>query len=607
MVGVNALITSKTSKYHEKFSDAQNAMLHYPLYRANTLFEDSCVLIGSTAYEHYPITCFEDPIFFIVLEGMIYNIDDIIIRKDLFAIANELHGGGLFKETITRFVAHADGEFVVLIYDKQTKDLCVFNDALGRLPFFWYRDDEILTFSREIKFAYPFIGQITFNRTTIMEYLLYEFALGERTLIEGIERLLPATLLVYNGSSHKLSKEQVLPLTFEPEEKDRKSPQENIEDLTRSFLEGLRYRVEKLGSKKSIISLSGGLDSRATLAGLSACGIKPRGITYNTAPENARELGYTQQIADLFDVPLTHLTPSKEPDHEDYLRYVAMIDAAQPIDLVNVVNIEEQLVLHEGSDVVYYTGLYGGELLRYLNVTSGLGSDDDLVQFLLTTPDQYRYAHEKVCAMLQISEDEMQQHLRAHIATYPEKNPYAKYIHFKFEKDYKWAGPGEDRNRLFFWTVTPFYSRGFFNTAYVIDERKKNTLFFRNFLYSLDPRTCIVDYYNTGMPLKSSLRLHIYGLAEKAVRSPWIRRLGWRAVNFKKQFSIPKRLDPQNEEMRTMALGLLEESVQIKDYFSLPATRDVIRAEEDLGKLQRILTLFIYMDIIGHMGIQIRN
>ena len=89
-----------------------------------------------------------------------------------------------------------------------------------------------------------------------------------------------------------------------------------------------------------------------------------------------------------------------------------MVDAAQPIGLANVVNIEEQVMMQEGTDVVYYTGLYGGELLRYLNVTSGLGSDDDLAQFLLTTPDQYRYAHQKVCVMLQVPEDVILQHLQ---------------------------------------------------------------------------------------------------------------------------------------------------------------------------------------------------
>jgi len=143
---------------------------------------------------------------------------------------------------------------------------------------------------------YPFIGQITFHRLALMEYLLYGFALGERTLIEGVERLLPATLVMYRALDHTLSKEQVLPLTFGPEEKDRKTSQRSIEDLKRSFLEGLRNRVGKLGSKRSLISLSGGLDSRATLAGLTAYGVKPKGITYDTAPENAPELEYTQKL-----------------------------------------------------------------------------------------------------------------------------------------------------------------------------------------------------------------------------------------------------------------------------------------------------------------------
>jgi hypothetical protein len=60
--------------------------------------------------------------------------------------------------------------------------------------------------------------------------------------------------------------------------------------------------------------------------------------------------------------------------------------------------------------------------------------------------------------------------------------------------------------------------------------------------------------------------------------------------------SVPQTLSPSEEEMRVMALDLLEKSVQIKKYFSLSATKDLIRAEKNLDKLQRILTLFVYME-----------
>lgn len=424
MVGVNALVTSGSSDYHRQFSDAQNTMLYYPSYRANLLFENNCFFLGSTAYEQYPVTCFEGPGSFIAFEGMVYNIDDATLHTDLLAIATEIHEGAPGKEAIARFLAHADGEFVVLIFDKETHDLCVFNDALGRLPFFWYRNHEVLAFSREIKFMYSFLGRIPLDRSALMEYLLFGYTLGERTLIEGVERLLPATLLLYRGRDHTISKEQVLPLTFEPQGTDHKTPEETIEDLRRSFLEGLRNRVGKLGSRRSLISLSGGLDSRATLAGLAAYNVKPRAIHYDVSPENREEEEYARKNADLFGIPLIHLTLTREPEYEDFIRIALMNDGAQSIQHANLYNFLEQDLVREGNDIIYYTGLYGGELLRRPVVTSGLSTDDDLVHFILSidhSDGPSRFAPENVVAMVAAPGDNLLQHLRAHLATYPKR------------------------------------------------------------------------------------------------------------------------------------------------------------------------------------------
>ncbi len=78
-----------------------------------------------------------------------------------------------------------------------------------------------------------------------------------------------------------------------------------------------------------------------------------------------------------------------------------------------------------------------------------------------------------------------------------------------------------------------------------------------------------------------------------------VRRLGWQALNLKKRFSAPKRPDPEREKVRAMALDLLDKSDRVKEYFSVAPTKDVICAEEDTNKLARILTLFIYMDIVN--------
>jgi asparagine synthase (glutamine-hydrolysing) len=444
---------------------------------------------------------------------------------------------------------------------------------------------------------YPFIDPIVFDRLGIMEYLLYGFELGERTLIQGVSRLPPASVIFHQHAPLSLSIEQVLSFSFEPDRKNaiERTSQDIILVLKTAFISGLQNRVERLRTKTPLILLSGGLDSRATLAGLTACDVHPKGITYDASKADKSEVEYTKKIADLFETPLTYLAPLSEVDTDDYLRIVMLFDAALPMDIAHVLKLEEQISQREGSDGVVYTGLYGGEMFRYLNITSGLSSDDDLVKFLLTTPDKYRFDTEKVCAMLRISEEDMRQHLQNHISTYPEKDPYSKYCRFKFEKDFRLAIPGEDKFRLLNWTVTPFYSKEFFETAYKIDEGKKGTLFFRNFLYALDPKTCSVDYYNYRMNLSSPLRLHMLEIAERAVRHPHIRRLTWWAIDLKTRHALPDEPDPQIEHLKMKALELLEKSQHLKEYLFDGATRDIISSEANADKLQRILTLIIYM------------
>lgn len=597
MVGINAIITSEVSDDQDRFSDAQRKMSHYPTYRDTVIFEDSRVHIGTTAYEKYPIVCYDDLEMLIIIEGMIYNIGDDDIKNRLKNISRKAWRGPLFKDTISNFLNEADGEFIVVILDKRTRNLCIFNDALGRLPLFWFMDENALTVSREIKFINYLVGSTSFNRYSILEYLLYGFTLGERTLINGVERLLPATILEYDGETHTITKAQALPTCFDLEYSIKESSTDAVERLRQAFIEGLRYRVEKCDSKKVLLSLSGGLDSRAALAGLDICSVKPDCITYDTDPQNVKELEYTQKIADLFDVSLDYLAPSQDMDRNDCSRFVALCDGSQSIGLSNVASIIERISMNMEHNAIWYAGLYGGELLRYLNVTSGLSSDNDLVQFLLNTPDQYRYDPEKICAMTQFSKDEIEQHLMSHVATYSENNPYSKYIHFKFEKDYKWAGIGEDRNRLFFWTVAPFYSRSFFKTSYTIEERKKDTLLFRNFLYSLDPRTCDIAYYNIGMQLNNPLKLRIYSIMERAVRRPKVRRLARRIMQIKKKPALPQTIQRGNE-IRSWALELLDKSEHVKIYFS-SETKAVITSETDSNMLERILTLFIYIDLVG--------
>ncbi len=309
-----------------------------------------------------------------------------------------------------------------------------------------------------------------------MEYLLFGFVLGQRTLIEGINRMMPRSFIIYNDDVNINSQlNYPIFLSKHPILNDK---EDYVENFKHHFLQGLESRLSKLTSRKQIISLSGGLDSRATLAGLIKLGVSPHGITYTLSSRNEKEITYSEKIANEFAISLTHFKSRfNKVNLDKYLNLVKLKDCTQPIDFVNQVDISEQIYEQEGNNIALYTGLYGGEMTRYLNITSGLSSDKDLVNFLMTTPDIFRHPVKNACKVLNISKKEIFDHLMKYISSYNEVDVYSKYIHFKFEKDYKWAGEGEDRSRLFVWIITPYFSKDLFEYTYSIDEKKKKFFF----------------------------------------------------------------------------------------------------------------------------------
>ena len=135
-----------------------------------------------------------------------------------------------------------------------------------------------------------------------------------------------------------------------------------------------------------------------------------------------------------------------------------------------------------------------------------------------------------------------------------------------------------------------------------IDENKKDTLFFRNFLYALDPRTCTVRYYNNGMSLNNIWMLRLLALTERILpRHPKIRLCVKSVMDIKKMLKFSKKKNKERIYEKKLLLELLNNSNEIRKYFSLKETTEIIEKEERIDKLHRILTLFMYMNHIEKM------
>lgn len=590
MPGVNIFIKSEQigQKTRIKCNHIQNQMLHLPNYSYKSVLENDFLSISYTSYESYPMKVFRIKDFVIVLEGYIYNMKDSDLEKRVTDIAFAIRGKNTPSTALEQFLGEADGEFVIVIFDNFNSELNIINDSLGRLPLYYYHDKESLIVSREIKFIVPFLKSPNLNKDALMEFMLFGFPFSENTLMDNIFRLKPATQLSFDPKGKRFFKKEISRINFDDEVKH--SRRTMVKKLKNMFMEGLKNRVEKTNKLKPLIALSGGLDSRATLAGLQLLNVNPQGITI---PEGGEEK-YAEEVAKDFEIDLIKTQALKTNDNENYKRIVFLKDGLNPCSNSGMVGNLTELSVMFGEQSILYTGLYGGAILRHPKVTSGLRTEKDLAKYLMNSKDNYVYDSENVCKMLNLSKSTVLKYLTDYFLNYKENDIHRKYVHFKYEKEHRWAAEGEDRNRFFFWTITPFLYSPFLQYTLSISENNKDTLFFREFLSELDSRACNTPYYNIKMSLKNKVGMYLLRVSERIAKIPKIRSIIQYLLTAKR--NIKKNNTEQIENVRKLLLEMLNDSKSIEKYLSSQDTISVIKNEDNIVYLLRILTVFLYID-----------
>lgn len=92
------------------------------------------------------------------------------------------------------------GMFAFAIWDERHQRLFCARDRFGIKPFYYCVVDSVLYFASEAKALLPFLPEISTNRSALAEYLTFQYTIGEKTLFEGIDQLLPGhALAVDNG------------------------------------------------------------------------------------------------------------------------------------------------------------------------------------------------------------------------------------------------------------------------------------------------------------------------------------------------------------------------------------------------------------------------
>jgi hypothetical protein len=460
-----------------------------------------------TGYESYPCYSFanEDAVFFI--EGIIYDKEDPRIASELKDIARVYQKGGDFKKLVANFVDEADGDFNILIYFKKSDELLIFCDRWGRLPSYYFCNDKMLVYSRELQFVLDFVPSIEFDKTSLVDLLAFQQTLGLATLFKDIFRLGPSGLLTLkkNKQGIAVTREFSLEVNFTPKVKGL-SQRKCVEKCRDLFVKGVENRAKKLQSLgyKITADISGGYDTRAVLGAMRKLNAK---VDYYTDPIRNYESKYVDALS--AQLNLKPIKVEADKSIKMTMANIAFITGCNIEARTSIERYQSGLTrarLFKGK-VVKFMGLEG-EVLRniYRNVIGYKNVPDMMKDAIFSSCGM---PITQACELFGVDEASYYQYLINFYDTYfPEKILKNKCKHIYFDFTSHWDIAGEDRHRLHFWTATPYWNKHLFGFA--MTDVPMNTISFgfnRKVIKAINPEVMKIPLYimNTNYDSKFSV------------------------------------------------------------------------------------------------------
>lgn len=496
--------------YHRTV-ESLGSLKHYQWYEQSILLADGRVFLGYTGYEEYPITVVENDGFYICLEGRIYGRSPTDVRVELEKLSAILFAkAGRSASRAAEWLLNADGDFLVFILNKRSGEICVINDALGRLPVYYHETGDKILVSRELRFITNLIDRIHFDSGAISQYLLLGYPLGNKTLLKNIFRLDPASVIRAGPDHPEIRLETLLRFNVEEKEDEWRDPEHYAGILAESLCKSCKDRADT--PDKIVVALSGGLDSRTVAACLKRIDVPFAGITFHDPSGAARsDVSIAKRVAETLDCEWRMFSPGLSRGG-DVLKLLKIKSGMNFLGMSFSLPLCLELRAVYGSGSVLFTGDGGDKLLPDIRPPVNLDNVDSLANYIM---DNFGILPiDLVSDLMRIDKSEIIEGLKASLESYDERDMKMKCVHFLiFERNFKWLFEGEDRNRCHLWVASPFYSLDCFTNALRCpDEYKERYRLYRDVLRILSPEVTSIDYAKWMTPIDSrSIDFYCYG------------------------------------------------------------------------------------------------
>lgn len=600
--------------FHALLSPASNAGAAFEAAMADQR-TDSCLTVeelwnsetfrvGFSGHGGYPKRLVVRDDRLILLEGAVYDRSSADVDAALGRLAESFDKGDPLDDQIRDFMRGSDGDFIVVLYSSRRGEFIVFNDRWGRLPCYLCRTGLGVAVSRSVAALLHTLTDIRFDRVAMAEFLMIGHVLGQKTLVRGIERLPPASV-VHASIGAEVPKADVrvlLETVFSSQ--SGASEAEAVERCADTFLRGLGDRVKffrDLGWRITA-DVTGGRDSRAIYAGLSRLGEDAE--FYSDDLQGSSEREYLPALEAVYGKKVT-LQRMEEPTR-DYgvlskLTYLTdcTVNGCTAWQADYKATERRRLV---GGTAIRMMG-FGGEFIRTVHKSPyGYRSMAELVR------DDFHFflfRRRDVAELLGLNEKELTRCLVGYFDGYPEQELPNQLKHLYFEYYNTVVNAGENRQRRHFWTVVPLWSKGLLDYEMTcLPTSMLTRAFFDRFLERIDERATTAPFFRRGAvhgssrdiafdQLKNRLRRLIHGrfvlTTVRALRAAW-------AGEHRKA----KRRSQIDDEI----LSRITPGAPARLYFDASSVSRVVARRTRQAKKDYLLTLLMYLDEIDrrHAG-----
>ncbi|MDO8873690.1 MAG: asparagine synthase (glutamine-hydrolyzing) [Methanoregula sp.] len=327
-----------------------------------TLGHSRLSIIDLSEHGKQPMSNEEGDIWLSV-NGEIYNFKEL--RAQLEKRGHHFHSNSdsetiihAYEEFDLEFIKKLRGMFALAIYDRKKELLILARDPIGKKPLYYANYQGCFLFASEIKALLEAGFPRILDKTAFWSYLAYQYPLGEKTLFQGVQKLLPGHMLILN------EKEVIIHKYWDIVEN---VINENEDYFAKKLLEILENATKlRMNSDVPVGAfLSGGIDSSAVVA-LARPYYTNNFHTFSVGFETFSELPYAKKVSEYLDTDHHEVQITSEMVLKD-LRKIAWI-YDEPLGDAAIINTYFLSKEAKKYVTVVLTGDGGDELFGgYLN------------------------------------------------------------------------------------------------------------------------------------------------------------------------------------------------------------------------------------------------